>query len=414
MNSKQISAFIKSGEITRKPVGDGLYIRVQTPGKASWEVRYTVNGKRKFITLAGGQYPQVTLADAKAEAAIIKANAKKGIDPKAERQKSNRVEIYTVDDLFGDWHAGLCKRLKHPNVPKRIYEKEVKPYIGQQPIDSVGARDIRDIIQKVEESGRPSTANDTLMYCKQMFNHACKLDLAKSNPASPFSVNDAGGLEKSRDRALSMDELSKLFPILRSYPAAFTRDNYLAIALLLVLGVRKNELTEAKWSELDLVSQLWHLPVERSKTGVAITIPLPTEILPWLEELKMRACGSEYLFPSRKTNAKRGHISPDTLNHALSKMFGKPVNGGKRHYPNVFAQADIDHFTIHDLRRTCRSLMSGLGIPGHVAERCLNHKLKGVEAIYNRYDYLDERREAHEKLANCLTPLVNNDSRLNN
>jgi len=58
----------------------------------------------------------------------------------------------------------------------------------------------------------------------------------------------------------------------------------------------------------------------------------------------------------------------------------------------------IEYFTVHDLRRTCRSLLASTGVPSHIAERCLNHKLKGVEGIYDRHDYLDERREALDKL----------------
>ncbi len=63
---------------------------------------------------------------------------------------------------------------------------------------------------------------------------------------------------------------------------------------------------------------------------------------------------------------------------------------------------DIEHFAVHDLRRTCRSLLASLRVPSHIAERCLNHKLKGVEGIYDRYDYLDERKEALEKVTNLV------------
>ena len=66
----------------------------------------------------------------------------------------------------------------------------------------------------------------------------------------------------------------------------------------------------------------------------------------------------------------------------------------------------IEHFTIHDLRRTCRSLLASLGVPGHIAERCLNHKVKGVEGIYDRYDYLGERREALQKLGDLVSHYV--------
>lgn len=409
MNNKQIIALIKSGFIGRKSVGKGLYIRLQTHGSPSWEVRYSIHGKRKSIILEGGQYPGMTLAAARAQAAKILFQVKQGIDPMVERKRKNQTSIITVDDLFDDWYQDLAERLKHPQIPQRIYTKEIKPHIGSLPIADVNARDIRAIIHKVAQSGRPSIANDTLMYLKQLFNHACKLDLKDGNPASPFRISDAGGVEASRDRALSLIEIKSFFSTVSQHGDIFTRDNYIACALLLCLGVRKGELIAAKWTEFDFENQLWHMPNERSKTGIGITIPLSELILPWFEELYVRSCGSEYIFPSRRTSRRRSYISDDTLNHALAKVFGKKVDSKKEPYLNLLAEANVDYFRIHDLRRTCRTLMSEIGIDGRVAERCLNHKLKGVEGTYDRHDYLDERRNALNKIACLIVPIVNGD-----
>ncbi len=97
-------------------------------------------------------------------------------------------------------------------------------------------------------------------------------------------------------------------------------------------------------------------------------------------------------------------MGKDTLNRAIAKLFGKEP--GKKPQPEN-RMGDITEFTVHDLRRTCRSLLAAVGVPGHVAERCLNHKLKGVEGIYDRYDYFDERKEAIIKVANLLGPAIN-------
>ncbi|WP_349304471.1 hypothetical protein [Pseudoalteromonas rubra] len=103
----------------------------------------------------------------------------------------------------------------------------------------------------------------------------------------------------------------------------------------------------------------------------------------------MRAFGSDYAFPNRRASKRFGHISPDTLNAAIQKLFRED-------------KMPVPHFTVHDLRRTCRSLLASNGVAGHIAERCLNHKLKGVEGVYDRYDYLDGRREALEVMAEYL------------
>lgn len=223
-----------------------------------------------------------------------------------------------------------------------------------------------------------------------------------SNPASAFAVDDAGGIEKSRDRVLTIEELAFAFKVFREESDSFTRENYLACALLVLLGVRKSELTEALWSEFDLDQKIWYLPSARSKSGVAIDIPLPELAITWLNELKVRAFGSDYVFPNRRSS-KMPHMGKDTLNRALSKLFG--IEPGKREQP-VNKMGDLQHFTVHDLRRTCRSLLASLGIPGHVAERCLNHKLKGVEGVYNRHDYFDERQQALTQLASTLKPIL--------
>ena len=98
----------------------------------------------------------------------------------------------------------------------------------------------------------------------------------------------------------------------------FSRDNYLACSLLLMLAVRKSELTEAPWSEFDLKEKKWSLPKERSKSGVGIVIPLSQLAIEILNELKIRACGSDYVFPNRRLNKSR-HMGKDTLNRAIAK-----------------------------------------------------------------------------------------------
>ncbi|RZF88117.1 site-specific integrase [Pseudoalteromonas sp. CO325X] len=391
MNDKQVKALIKQGEHARHAIGNGLYLRIANQNIGYWVVRYTINKKRREITI--GKYPDLSLADAKFNASEIKREVSNGIDPIAEKKRNKTPEFNTVDDLAEDWLKECAKRLKHPNIPRRVYTKDIAPTIGELGIDQVNPRDIRAIINNIAESNRPTIANDCLMYCKQLFRHAIKLDLRTSNPAEAFTVSDAGGVEKSRSRALSLEELSQVFKCFRENHNQFTRENYLAVALLLCLGVRKGELVASKWEEFDFEAALWHIPQERSKTGRGISVPLAPTVIEWLKELQIRAYGSEFVFPNRRASKRFGHISPDTINAAIQKLFKQE-------------KMPVAHFTVHDLRRTCRSLLAESGIAGHVAERCLNHKLKGVEGIYDRYDYLDERREALSVLVEQLKSYV--------
>ncbi|WP_448566024.1 tyrosine-type recombinase/integrase [Thalassotalea ganghwensis] len=390
---QKIKSLIKNKTIGKYAIGNGLYIRISDEGSAFFTIRYTVHKKRKEMTL--GKFPELSLADAKFKAAKIKVDIKnENIDPLAEKKRLEQEDMLTVNHLADDWLKDCEKRLKHPNIPRRVYQKDIAPFVGELGIDKVTPRDIRAIIQHIAESNRPTIANDALMYCKQLFRHAIKLDLRTSNPAEAFTLSDAGGVEQSRSRALSLDELQEVFQCFRDHYNQFTRDNYLATALLVSLGVRKGELIAAKWEEFDFNSSLWHLPQARSKTGKAITVPLSDVVLGWLEELRVRAFGSDFLFPNRRSSKRFGHISPDTLNAAIQKLFRE-------------GKLPVEHFTVHDLRRTCRSLLASNGVAGHVAERCLNHKLKGIEGIYDRYDYLNERKEALDGISAMLAPVIN-------
>lgn len=412
MNDAQIKAKLKAGSPGKFTVDRGLYFRVTVEGSGFWILRYTIHGKRREFTLGRyGKPPEgMPLAEAKLAAAQTRAEVKKGIDPIAEKKRSELTKIKTINDVAADWLADCKKRLENPQIPERVYRKDIKPNIGELAVDRANARDVLSIIRSINDSGRPTIANDALSYCKQIFNHAIKLGLISTNPAQPFTAKDAGGTEYPRERILSLEEIKTVFGVFRDNSTVMTRENYLAIAILLILGVRKGELIAAKWEEFDLKEQTWTLSPERTKTGSGTTIPLPAPILPWLEELAIRANGSEYVFPARRASRRRAYISDDTLNHALAKLFGKKVDSKKKPLPDLLGQTGIEHFVVHDLRRTCRSLLAENGIPSHIAERCLNHKVRGVEGIYDRYDYLDERREALSTIAQQIAPLVNKDS----
>lgn len=414
MNDAQLKATLKSGKVGKYKVDTGLYFRVTEQQSAFWVLRYSINAKRREITL--GRYGKppagLTLSEARLKALETRAQVKEGTDPLAERRRNQLPQFHTLNDVAADWLKECGRHLKNPQIPTRVYKKDIAPFLGELRVDQVSSRDILQAIRAINESGRPSIANDALNYCKQLFNHAIKLGLLANNPAAPFTEKDAGGAEKSRTRILSLDEIQTVFQVFDCHTDIMTRENYLAIALLLTLGVRKGELIAAQWNEFDFQEMIWHLPAERTKTGVKINIPISSSIKPIFEELFIRANGSDYVFPSRRASKRRQYISDDTLNHALAKMFGQKVDSKKQPLPNILGEHGIEHFVVHDLRRTCRSLLAEMGVPSHIAERCLNHKIKGVEGIYDRYDYFDERSNALNLLAEEITAIISLNKKL--
>lgn len=409
MNDAQLRSKLKSGKVGKYKVDTGLYFRVTEQQSAFWVLRYTIFGKRREMTLGRyGRPPEgISLSEAKLKALESRAIVKQGLDPLAERKRSQLPQFNTVNDVAQDWLKECERHLKNPSIPARVYRKDIAPYIGELGVNQVNSRDILQIIRAINESGRRTIANDALSYCKQLFNHALKLDLVVNNPATPFKDKDAGGTEYSRTRILSLDEIRTVFEVFDKRPDVMTRENYLAILILLLLGIRKGELIAAKWSEFELSKKIWDLPAERTKTGVAIRIPLPEQLIPVFFELQVRANGSEYVFPSRRASKRRKYISDDTLNHALAKLFGRKVDSKKQPLPNIFGEHGIEHFVVHDLRRTFRSLLAKNGVPSHISERSLNHKLKGTEEVYDRYDYFNERKDAISQLAEIIVDTIN-------
>ncbi len=252
----------------------------------------------------------------------------------------------------------------------------------------VKPRHIDDMLKAIVERGAPTIANDVLRWTRRMFNYAVKRELVDGNPASAFDLSDAGGKEEARERWLSRGELVTLFEAMRKTPG-LSVENFHTFKLLLLLAVRKGELTSAKVDEFDLENGVWELPAERTKTNAAIDIPLPPTAIKALRELVRLGEGSEYLLPARKAQERMlPYIHENTLNVALSKV--------RKLMP------DVEQFTIHDFRRTARSHLAGLKVPDNIAERCLNHKIGGVKGVYDRHEYFDERREALTKWAHVV------------
>lgn len=357
----------------------------------------------------GKRPDKLPLSDARDVLAKARALVNQGTDPLAEKKRSKKSQYNTVDDLAADWLEDITTRLEHPQIPVRIYQQEISPKIGGISLNEITGLDIRSVLKFVKErkkSPRPAIVNDTLTYLKQLFDHGVTLGLIHHNPAVAFKTKHAGGSEKSRDRTLSLDELAIVFQIMRVHHTHFIRENYLAVALFVVLGVRKGELIALKWDEFNEDNTIWRLTEERAKNNVAIDIPIPEQARIWLNELKIRAHNSPFVFPSRRKSKCRGYISDDTLNHALTNLFGKKTGKLKSSTGNVLGEANIDYFVIHDLRRTTRTLMSKNKVRSEVAEKCINHVKKGVEGIYNRDAYFEERVEAHQQLADQIAPLV--------
>ncbi len=415
----QIKAWIKRGErFEGRTDGNGLYLRFRDTDKSPvWRYRYKFAGKPRIMMI--GTYPVLSLAQARARVKELAAQVTLGKDVASEKQKlkaetlaeitreekaseENVVTLSAVALEF--WESRIKPRWKTPEPVRGLIVGKINPAIGHLPVAEVNHTHIEKLLRQLVDNGTPTVANSVLRLLRRILAHARKMQLRTDNPAMELDISDAGGREKGRKRWLTREELIVFFQAMRK-AKGFSRENELGLRLLLVLCCRKMELCGAPWSEFDLDKAVWHQGRGQRynsrtgeaqewtpKNGEAIDIPLPPQAVTWLRELRLLAGKSQWVFPARKMqHLMTPHIHDSTLPIALAKVRAE--------------MKAIPPFTIHDLRRTGRTHLSALGVDFVVAERCLNHTIKGVAQRYDRHDYFDERRAGLTKWAGLLDAL---------
>jgi integrase len=391
----EIQAWIRAGKpIAGKSDGGGLTFTLSAKGTAAWVFRYRIGGKQRELSI--GNYPTITLKKARELANDARAKVQQGVDV-AREKRENKIALAaagTVKELCEEYFKRNVEgRVSRPDIVREILDNDLIPRLGRLRIAEVKPMDVDNMIKAIVDRGSPVMANRVLSKSKAIFDYAIRRHWAEQNPAAAFRRADAGGEEKARSRSLSEAELIKLLKAIRDAGPVFNT-YYLAIKLLLVTAVRLSELIEAPWSEFDLDTDkpVWRIPKARIKTGKDMplgefAIPLPAVAIEWLREIKRTSVASDYVFPARR-RAGKPTMSPATVNWALGEI---------KHC--------LDHFTLHDLRRTARTHLARLGVLPHIAERCLNHKLPGINDTYDTYDYLDERRLALNAWTDLLVRL---------
>lgn len=390
VSDRTLRAWLSAGPVD-KGIGGGLIFFAKEAsarqGQATWILRYRIGNRRPEKVL--GRYPDISLKDARELARRDRALIQQGIDVSAKKrqEKLKALEMEDVRGLGQIWYERhILTKIKNPAVVERVLRRHIYPVIGKLAINEVRPHHIDTVLTKIVDGGAPTVANDAMRYLFRMFHYAAKRRWTDANPVAGFDLSDAGGTELPRERWLSYEDLTALAGTCARHRTS-AASTMLAVWLLLALCVRKMELLSAKVADFDLENGVWKLLANRTKTKSYIEIPLSRQVIEWLKQVIAIACGSEYLFPARrliriKNGVPRknrfGHISPDTLNVALKRLPRK----------------DIEHFTVHDMRRTARTQLGALGVEPFVAERALNHKLPGRQGVYDKHDYFLQRKKA--------------------
>jgi len=398
------AASVGPGDYT-DPAVRGLQLRVRGKGpkdakgqhaqhSRTWLMRFKWKGQPVRLVL--GHFPSLPHADAAAKVLELRRLLDEGIDPR--RARPTRREpgaraggaphtIETLADEFLKRH--VRPRRKRPEYAERMLKNSALKHWAGRDARTIKPREVIELLDRIVDAGSPVMANRVAALLAQMFKFGVHRSIVEASPVQ--LLYRPGGKEKPRQRVLTDAELKAL---LTHAPSPRWDRLHRAINLLLLTGQRRGELALARWSEIDFDKALWQIPAERTKTGVATAVPLSPWAVDEFKALKREAEKSPFVFPLETD--RRKVADPKLLTRNLARAF-------EQRFPEIGIK---DAFTLHDLRRTCRTGLAKLKIPPHIAERVLNHAQEKIPGTYDVHDYLDEKREALEKWALHLRGLA--------
>lgn len=381
------------GEYT-DPACVGLQLRVRPKGNAvtrTWLFRYKWHGTPTRITL--GHLPGLSLSEARERALEARKQLDDGIDPRRARPRRTRPASpqnaaaavvdpgakFSIETLAHDFLERHVKpSRKRPEYAARILNVEVLPEWKGRDVRTIQPYEVIELLDGIVDRGSKVMANRVAGLLGQMFKFGIHRRFV---PVSPVQLlYRPGGKEKSRERALSDDELKAFLKhkddILRS-----PRTGHALMVLLLTMQ-RRSELALAEWWQIDFEERTWTIPDELAKAGKGHIVPLTDWAIAELKAMKKLAGRSRYVYPTED-----GKASAE----------GKLITRSVARCQDAFQAVGMKHWTPHDLRRTGRTGLARLKIEPHIAERVLNHAQERIPGTYDVHDYIVEKRAALEK-----------------
>ena len=367
--------------------GNGLSLRVTPNGLKVWQFRYRFNGVRRRMDL--GHYPGIGLAEARSRHGEAMLDLEHGIDPGREAVAEKR-KIKTVPDFKAMiaelWEAEL-KHKKSGIETKRLLEKDIVPHWGLRKVSEIKRRDIVLLLDGIAKRG-PIIRNRVHSALTRLFNFAAERGVIEDSPCTRIRKIP----EVSKSRVLTDEEIKLLWNALdlENEKIDLFWGSKMCLRLILLTGQRSGEICGMTWDELDFKNDLWTIPAARMKNNLEHKLPLTDSVKKILRQAKI-LFGDEisWVFPSPN---RKGSLVQHSLSRALS-----------RHIPEMGIE---EEFTPHDVRRTVRTRFSELGVEEFIGERVLGHKLEGMLSVYNKHDYLPEKRKALEIWESRLRKIV--------
>jgi integrase len=368
----------------------GLVIEVNPNGSKLWRHRYRFNNKATMMSL--GNYPMVSLLDARQGRDNNKQILKQGINPKQEKLLSGSSNA-TFLDMFNQWIDNNKDDWTKKTTKQAIQRANnyLIPTLGNLPLEDIKPPDMRILLLKIQGSGKLDMLLKVKGIANGVFKYAVGMGVITVNPIRDLP-NDIFKKKPVKHYSTIVDpkKIAPLLDKLDRYRGTYEVKTALNIAPHVFL--RPNELVGLMWSEIDFDEKLIRINPERMKMNRMHLIPMSKQVLNLFKEVSKYSRGADYVFPSPRDIDKP--ITPDSLRNAIRKL------GIKK-----------DEFTTHSFRSMASTRLNELGFKGDVIEMQLAHaegnKIRGA---YNHAEYLPERKKMMQDWSNYLDKLQNKTS----
>ena len=369
---------------------DGMYVVVQPAGAIVFRMDYRLNGRRETLTL--GRYGASGLSLARAREKVIDARRaiSEGRSPAQEKQREKRrlQEARSFGEFGERWLQEARMADSTRAMRRSIFERDILPAFRNRLLKEILPEDLRALCAKVKGRGAPATAVHVRDIVKLVFAFANLHGEKVANPADEVGPASIATFVP-KDRSLSPAEIRIFLSQMEHVPTLQTIR--LGLKLILLSMVRKSELQDAVWDEVDFENAVWSIPKERMKRSKAHNVYLSDQMLDIFIALKTCAGNSRYVLPSRYD--ADAPMSRATFNRITTAVVERAQKEG----------LPLEPFTVHDLRRTGSTLLNELGFNSDWIEKCLAHEDgRSSRGVYNKAEYEHQRRHMMQEWSNLV------------
>lgn len=373
---------------------DGMYVHVTTTGAMSFRMDYRLNGRRETLYLGKYGPDGISLARAREKCIDARRSIADGVSPAIEKQREKRrlKEAKSFGEFGEKWLQAAPMADSTRAMRRSIFERELLPVWRNRLLIEISPDDLRAHCGAIVERGAPATAIHVRDILKQIYGFAILHGEKVANPAEEVGPASIATFVP-KDRSLSPAEIRIMLKQLEHVATLPTIR--LGMKLYLLTMVRKSELQDAVWDEVDFENAVWTIPKERMKRSKAHNVYLSRQTLDIMIALKTCAGNSRYLLPSRYD--ADAPMSRATFNRVTYSVVEQAQKEG----------LPLEPFTVHDLRRTGSTLLNELGFNSDWIEKCLAHEDgRSSRGVYNKAEYEIQRRHMLQEWADIIDAWV--------